>query len=238
MSIYPNNSNLLFAKSEVQYASIRQKEGKETREKLLHLYPNHYNANLREKYPDNWTNLFGFPSYSERLKNLPETIYKIWKHNNAMVQIVRNKLNLSLALISQAPDEDFPSNCKVVDYMWKPTWVETPYGGIFVHYLMVKFDDDFVLKREGTINPFPSPPISQKDLLIQRFYNCQSIFLTCVNERKVHFNKKYFLTDKRKMDLKRIIQKINSNKTLSDFDVQSAQNWYWNNVSLDDIKFE
>ncbi len=234
----PDDSDFLFAKSEVQYASLRQVEGKETREKLMHLHPNHYNANLREKHPDNWTNLFGFPYFNEDFKTLPDNIYKVWKHNNAMVQIVRDNLTLSLALIAKASEEDFPSDCTVVDYLWKPVLVETPYGDIFVHYLMVKFDDGFVYKREGTINPYFQPPLNQKDLLIERLYNSDTIFLTCASDKNMLFNKRYPLTDKHKNVLKRIVQKIEKTKPQSSGDTQSAQNWYWNNISLDDVTFD
>lgn len=236
LELAPEDPDFLFAKSEAHYARADGETGQEYRRRTLAVAPDHFDANMRQNYGGQWPNLFNeYSGWSEQSKTVPQVMLAV--QSAGAVQIVRDGLALSLAILIQQSREQFPSSG--VESQWKPLWVETPHGPVFEHYVLLKLPTGFIGKQEYTLCPYPIEPVHprQGNWLIRRFCEVESIFIIINDKEDVIYNKRYTFPESLKSTLKDIKLKLREVPLPHDWKqkYQLSVQWYEQNSNLDDI---
>lgn len=236
VELAPENPDFLFAKSEAHYLQADGEIGQEYRQKTLEFAPDHFDANMRHEYHQQWENLFHHPGWSEQSKTVPAVMLTAQSEGIA-VQIVRDSLTLTLAILIQLSREQFSSSG--VDSKWKPLWVETPHGPVFEHYVLLKMPTGYIGKVENALSPYPIEPVLPRhgNWLLRRFCEVESIFIVVNDQESVIYNKRYEFPVPLKSTLKDIKLKLGEVTLPHDWrqKYQSAVQWYEQNSNLDDI---
>ena len=190
LDIDPDNPVYLFAKSEAFYASMDGENGQLFREKTLEKDPDHFDARMRERHFEMWDGIYSYHAWDEEVARLPKMVLAM-QDEGMNLQIVRNGLELVNMVIIPASIATFPDN--IVDFQWKPVWVDTPYGPVFEHYAMLKLSSGKILRNELSLSPYPLEPVHQRhgDMLIRRFCETDRVFIVFNDGVKPLFNKEY-----------------------------------------------
>lgn len=238
LEIAPNDPDLLFAKSEAYCLILDNKRSQEVRRKVLAIAPDHFDANMREKHFQQWDHMFCYPGWYESTTVVPSVMLELQQEGKP-VQIVRDGLKLTLAILMPTSRDQFPK--RILESRWKPLLAETPFGPIFVHYLMLKPDRGAIHRQELMISPYPVKPVHPRhgNWLIHRFCNVSSIFLAFNDGKEVLYNRRYVFPPKLREELASIEKKLHALKLPPDHErrAQSAVNWYMQNSNIDDVEF-
>ena len=239
LEIDPDNPVYLFAKSEAFYACMDGEKGQAFREKTLEKAPNHFDARMRERHFGQWDGMYSYHAWDEEMTRVPEMVLAM-QDEGMSVQIVRHGLELVNMVIIPASRASFPSN--IVDYQWRPVWVDTPYGPVFEHYVMLKPKGGKILRNELSISPYPLEPVHQRngDMLIQRFCETDHVFIVFNDGQDILFNKKYQYSTAAEAYMAGVKQKLPGVKPVADAGTrfQQAAQWYMNHSDLADISFD
>jgi hypothetical protein len=236
LELAADDPDFLFAKSEAHAARMDGKTSLEYLRKTLAVAPDHYDAKMRQNHSEQWDNIFAYPSWSEQNKKVPAMMLALQSEGN-FVQIVRDGLILTLAILIPASQNQFSSN--ILESRWKPLWVETPHGPVFVHYAMLKLQSGTIYKQEMTISPYPIEPLHPRTghWLIRRFCEVNSIFIGFNNEGDVFYNKRYTFPKPLRSSLGSVKSKLKNLTLPHDYNnkYQLAVQWYMQNSNLDGI---
>jgi hypothetical protein len=237
LELEPGNPDLLFAKSEAHYARMDGETGLTYLKQALSAFPDHFEASMRERYCQNWDNIFAYYGWSDKVKSVSALMLALQNEGNPM-QIVRDGLALTLVALIPVARSQFPD---VVDCRWKPVWVDTPHGPVFEHYVMLKLRSGEVRKQEMTISPYPVEPPHPRNgnWLIRRACEIDSIFIAFNDGSSVVYNKRYTFSGELKSRLRDIKKRIGQLSLppnhIAKF--REAAQWYMQNSNLDDIKW-
>jgi hypothetical protein len=236
LELDPKNPDYLFAKSEAHYARLDGETGQAFRRKVLALNPNHFDAQMRERYFENWDHLFSYPGWSEQTQSVPRIMLSVQEAGNP-VQIARDGIKPTVVVLLPSERSDFPND--VVDVHWKPIWIDSPYGPVFEHYVMLELVTGEIRKQELAICPYPMCFVHPRhgDWLIRRFTHLDSVFIAFNEGIEVIFNQEYDFPPSLYGELHRIRTEVDRVEFDSNYEArfQAASQWYMENSSLDDI---
>jgi hypothetical protein len=240
LELEPNNPDFLFAKAEAHYARMDGETGMEFRKKTLQVDPNHFDANMLTNHYENWDHLFSYCGWREQTITLPDMMFNLLSTRGELVQIVRDGLKLSIAVLVPTTQMQIPAD-EIAESKWIPLWIDTPHGPLFVHYSLFKLKSGEIFRSEGCTSVYPITPIHQRTgyWLIRRFCELKSIFVCYVNGNEVLYNRRYDFPKTLSAKLIKIKEKLSNIELPPDYDTKfklSAQ-WYMNNSNLDDIKW-
>ena len=239
LDIDPDNPVYLFAKSEAFYACMDGEKGQLFRKRVLEKDPDHFDARMREGHFDRWDGIYSYHSWDEQMTRIPDMVLAMQQEGMGL-QIIRNGLELINMVIIPTSRATFPAD--IVDYQWKPVWVDTPYGPVFEHYAMLKLHSGKILRNELSISPYPLEPVHQRngDMLIQRFCETNRVFIVFNDGPDVLFNKAYRFPAALKPSLSDIKNKCLKVQSVTDAGTrfQQAAQWYMSHSNLDGISFE
>ncbi len=240
LELEPNNPDFLFAKAEAHYARMDGETGMEFIKKTLEVDPNHFDANMLTNHWENWDHLFSYCGWWEETKILPDMMFNLLSTRGESVQIVRDGLKLSIAVLVPTTQMQIPAN-EIAESKWIPFWIDTPHGPLFVHYSLFKLKSGEIWRSEGCTSVYPIMPIHQRTgyWLIRRIFELESIFVCYVNGNKVLYNRRYNFPKTLFPKLKEIKKKLSNIELPLDYDTKfkQAAQWYMNNSNLDDIKW-
>jgi len=240
LKLEPNNPDFLFAKAEAHYARADGETGMEFRKKTLEVDPNHFDAMMLSNHYQNWDHVFSYNGWWEETNTLPDIMTNLLSTRGESVQIVRDGIKLSIAVLVPTTQMQISVN-EVADSKWVPLWVDTPHGPIFVHYTIFKMKSGEIFRSESFTSVYPLTPIHQRTgyWLIRRFCELKSVFICYVNGNEILYNKRYEFPKSLIPKLNSIKEKLSKMELPSDHETKfnQAAQWYMNNSNLDDIKW-
>jgi len=238
LALAPNDPDILFAKSEALEAGMQGESAQQIRRRALAIAPEHFDARMREEHYQEWSNLFTNPGWSEDMQKVPEVMLG-WQQDGVPMQIIRDGLKLTLAILQPASREHFPSH--IPGFRWKPLWVETPDGPLFAHYVMLDLGGGRINRDELLLSPYPVTPVGSRngDWLVRRACNVESLFLVYNDGEDVLFNKRFIFKKPLRRPLRSIAEQHQKLPYTPDHleRFQNAAKWYMQNSSPDDIEF-
>jgi hypothetical protein len=238
LELAPNDPDLLFAKSEALEARMEGATAQEVRRRALTIAPNHFDCKMREQHYQEWENLFTNPAWSESMKEVPSVMLG-WQRDGVPVQIVHDRLKPTFAILRAASRSRFPNSVR--ESRWKPVWVDTPFGPLFAHYVMLDLGGGRISRDEALLSPYPVTPIHARngDWLVRRFCNIRSIFLVYNDGGHVLYNKRFIFPEAICDTLQSIANKVNQIAFTPDHieRFQKAANYYMQHSNTDDIAF-
>jgi len=237
LQVTPNNPDVLFAKAEI-YSLLRDdKTGQRLRREVLRLEPNHFDAYMREYYFKDWENIFTYPGWSEDMTKVPPVMLAV-RNSGQFVQIVRDGLTLTLAILVSVNRQHFPP--ELVDARWKPFWIDTPFGPVFPHYAMFRLPNGKIYRQEYSLSPYSST-IHQRNgnWLIRRFCEIDSIFIVVNEVDDVIFNFRFVYTESVRNMLASVKEKLMKMILPSDHEtkIQKAMQWYMENSDIETVPY-
>ena len=242
LELSPNSPDFLFAKSEAHYARMDGETGIEYRKKTLTVAPDHFDANMLQNHYDQWEHLFSYCGWNEQLKTVPDMVHALQADGDS-VQIVRDALIPTILIlipksqIAAGYFELFPSG--VAASKWKPLWIETPHGPVFIHYIILKLRSGEIYRQELVMSPYPIEPINPRTghWLIRRFCETGSIFIGYNDGTDVIYNSRYTFPKALRSTLRDIKSKLIKLSLPHDYDskFKLAAKWYMDNSNLDEI---
>ncbi len=239
LQLSPDNPNFLFAKAETHSLLRDDETGQRLRRQVLKLNPDHFDASMREQYFKNWENIFTYPGWNINTAKMLTVMQSVQRTGGQFVQIVRDGLSLTLAILLQVNRNNFPQ--EIVDARWKPLWVDTPYGPIFVHYIMFKLPNGKIYRQEYSLSPYPLPNINQRqgNWLIRRFCEVDSIFLVVNDNDDVIFNFRFTYPKSVRATLESVKQKLEHTTLVENHSahLQKAMQWYMQNSDIEKIPY-
>ncbi len=192
LEITPDDADLLVARAGARMFAPGDDEVPDILRRALDIEPDHFDARMRLEHPS-WENLFLFPSFSEDMGTLPQVMGQ-YLELGQMVQVVRNKLELSLAVVVPGPSEGFPH---VDRSRWELMWVETPYGPIAEHYLIIEVQGE-ARSAEACVPHLaePEPGARNAYWILRRMPHVRSMVLAFADGHRVLHSSEYELPPK------------------------------------------
>lgn len=240
LELEPNNPEFLFAKAEAHYARMDGETGLEFRNKTLQVDPNHFDANMLTNHYENWDHLFSYCGWWKQTSTLPEMMLNLLSTRGESVQLVRDGLKLSIAILVPTTQMQIRAD-EIAESKWIPLWIDTPHGPLFVHYSLFKLRSGEIFRSEAFTSVYPITPIHQRIgyWLIRRFCELKSLFVCYVDGNEVLYNRRYDFPKALFPKLIKIKEKLSSMELPPDHDTKfkQAAQWYMNNSNLDDIKW-
>lgn len=238
LRLKPSEPDFLFAKAEI-YSLLRDDEtGQRLRREVLRLAPNHFDAYMRENHFKEWENIFTYPGWSVEQAKVPPVMLAVQK-DGGYVQIVRDGLALTLAVIYRVNRDNFPA--QIVDARWKPLWVETPFGPVFPHYAMFRLPNGKIYRQEFSLSPYPLQKTHQRhgNWLIRRFCEVDGIFLVVNAGEDVIYNSRFAYSESIRSTLASVKQKLEEMTLPQDYDrrFRSGMEWYMQNSDMEQIPY-
>lgn len=233
----PSNGDLLVAKYAALALSWNAAEAPGTLRHALDSNPEHFDAKMLQDYSDSWQHLFHFPSWSEEKTRLPEPMVE-WLHLQQSVQVVRDGLSLSIAIVNPASIDGFPKNIR--RSAWKLNWSRTPHGPIAFHYAMLDCGGGDIRKQESGLPHIADskPTVRSGYWLLRRLPHIRSCFIIFANGSKVLYNERYKLPSSMKNELIRMDYDLKRSGPISSAaECQPAAQWYMQNVDFESIGF-
>jgi tetratricopeptide (TPR) repeat protein len=200
LQLAPDDPDLLFARAEAEAAQGNAEAARELRERVLRLRPDHFDAGMRQRHPEEWPHLYTYPAWSEQTTTVPPTMLALEAAGHA-VQIVRDTLSLSPLVLMPLPGLRSPGD--VQEYHWHPRWIETPHGPVFRCTVVLRSASGAVHRRDLFLSPYPVEPIAPQhgNWLIHRFCNAAWIFLVWHDDEEVLFNRRLMLSPEVRQEL-------------------------------------
>jgi tetratricopeptide (TPR) repeat protein len=200
LQLAPDDSDLLFARAEANAARGNAEAARELRERVLRLRPDHFDAGMRQRHPDEWPHLYTYPAWSDQTTTVPPTMLALEAAGHA-VQIVRDTLSLTPLVLIPLPGLRSPQ--EVEEYHWHPRWIETPHGPVFVCSVLLRLASGAVHRERLFLSPYPVEPIVPQhgNWLIHRFCNAAWIFLVWHDDEEVLFNRRLMLAPEVRREL-------------------------------------
>ncbi len=237
LRIAPYEPDYLFAKAEAHSLLRDDETGRRLRREVLRLNPNHFDAYMREKHFQHWENIFTYPGWSVHQAKVPPVMLAI-QQTGQNVQIVRDGLGLTLAVMHQVRRDNFPP--QIDDARWRPFWVETPFGPIFPHYSMFKHPNG-IYRQEFALNPYPLPKVHQRngDWLIRRFCEVRDVFLVVNDGEDVIYNCGFHYPTWLCGELRSVKTKLEGMSFPQDYGqrFQRSMEWYMSKSNIDAIPY-
>jgi hypothetical protein len=231
--------DLLVAKSGALCCAAQFKSAEEVIDHVLSIDEDHFEARMRKAHWDKWEHLFQYPPWSLTATTL-HPVMAAHLHLSHEVQIVRDGLQIGIAVVKLAQSSSFPSGLSnKMRSKWEPMWGDTPFGLIIPHYLLVEDNPSDPYKDEGILPTFVPEEIEPASgfWLLQRLSKSNSCFLVLCEGTKVIYNARYWFTPRLKATLSAMSQKVANlaaKKDLAGF--PKACQWYRSNVDLQSVK--
>lgn len=238
LELVPDDPDFLFAKSEAYYAHLDGETGQKYIQRVLAISPDYFDAVMREKHFQQWDHLFCYPGWYESMQKVPPMMLDIQSAGHP-VQIVRDGLKLTLTILMPAERDQLFS--EIVESRWKPIWVDTPYGPVFEHYVLLKLTNGDIRRQEMTISPYPVEPVNQchGNWLIRRFCEVNSIFLAFNDDDEILYNQRLVYPESLRSTLATVKKRLDELTLPEDHNQKFmlAAQWYMQNSNLEDVAF-
>jgi hypothetical protein len=216
VELLPDDPGLLFAKSEAYFAIMDEEKGLEYQNKTLAACPNHFDAKMRQMTESTWNHMYVYPGWYSDIKIVPDIMLTLQEFKNTL-QIVRDGIGLSLAVLIPTPGDEMPN--KIIDAKWKPIWVSNTQGSAFFHYVLFKLqNNDQPYFQELMIDPYPfsTPRPLDGYWILKRLCQLNSVWIVFNDGGKVLFNKKYDFPKTVSSELRTVKKKIDGLKVVED----------------------
>jgi len=236
----PRDPDLLVAKAAALSCAGQQTAAQEALDGALKMDPSHFEAQQRKRHGLNWQHLFNFPAWTENSRTLPAAM-AVQFQRNEMVQLVRDGLQVGVAILKRADLKEFPSGLSAdMRAKWEPVWSETPFGAVVAHYLLVEDSPVTPYKGEGFLRTSISEPVSPRAdyWLLKRLCHLASCFLVLTDGSKVFYNARYLIPDATRAVLWAIAGTIKREPSAADMAVfQRAAQWHGQHFDLSRVRF-
>lgn len=235
----PDNVDLLLAKSGALCCGLQYKSAEEVIDQILAVDPEQFDARQRKDHWEDWGHLFQFPSWSTDAATL-HPIMVGHLQNERSVQLVRDGLQIGIAIVRSARRAEFPQGLSSgIPSKWEPIWSDTPYGSIVAHYVLIADHPTDPWRGESflpTFTPEKTSPTSGYWLL-QRLRRVGSCFIVLADGRDVLYNVRYVFPDNIASTLQTIADKTARQTTERDAAAfQKASQWHMNNFDMNLIQ--
>jgi tetratricopeptide (TPR) repeat protein len=237
----PADADLLVAKSSALFWFGEFKEAQRIIDRVLLLEPNHFEARQRKNHWGTSSDLFCFPSWTERDTSLDPAMAKALDFERRSVQLVRDGMRIGITVIRDATSIKMPKPLtNVMRHKWEVVWSETPYSPIVANYLLVEDDPLQPFRTEAFLStnvPSNYDP-SSGYWLLQRASQIDSCFLVITRGSEVLFNVRYVFPRKLASTLREIAESCARRSLRTADDFAAAQQWHMDNFDMKQIRFE
>jgi hypothetical protein len=235
----PTDLDLMLAKSGALVCALQFKSAEDIIDQVLETNPKDFEARQRKDHWHDWQNVFCYPSWSEGNTSLHPIMSARIRHNQS-VQVVRDGLQIGIAIVRPA-NNDFPGVLsKDIPSKWEAIWAETPFGPIVAHYTIIRDDPTAPYKAEATLPTYVPTKVTRETgyWLLQQLSRLNSCFIVIADGERVLYNRRYIFPDILKTKLKTIAQKITAEARPVDLNTfQRAVQWHMQNFDLNQIRF-
>jgi hypothetical protein len=226
---YPDNVDLLLAKSSALRCAMQWKSAEEIIDKILRRDPNQFDARLIKDEWDTWPHLLQCPPFRVGMTKMPSALSQVSSRDR--VVLVRDGLSLRVALIQDASQLQFAREltpemrCK-----WEFVSSDTPYGRIVAHYCFVEDAPNCSYLRESILQtgrPQRADGVSGYWLL-QRLARTPSALFVLVNGDRVAYSNRYVFPEAARARIRKIAEVIaeDPKPAASQDDFRSAIKWH------------
>lgn len=235
LEIAPDDPDLLVAKAAARTWAPGDEEVEALLDRALSIEPGHFDARMRRDHPQSWENVLLFPAFSEDMRTLPQVMGQ-YLQLGQLVQVVRDKLELTLAVVIPSPSEGFP----VIDRSrWEMMWVKTPFGRVAEHYTVLDIGGE-TRAAEGVIPHLAEaqPGVRNGYWILRRMAHVSSMILAFADGHKVIYSSRYRIPAEERRSLSAMADELERSGPATDrVAVQQAADWHVQNFELDSIRF-
>jgi len=236
----PNDLDLLVAKSGALCSALQFKTAEDLIDQVLSINPEHFEARKRKDHWAKWEHLFHYPPWSSKATTL-HPIMAARLQYGIVVQIVRDGLQVGIAVVRPAQRQQFPRGLSNrMRSKWEPVWSQTPHGPIVAHYLLVEDNPANPYSAEGFLQTSVPDEVAPSSAywLLQRMSNLGSCFLVIAEGSKVLYNARYVFPDALRSTLRSISDKLVRQPVKMDrATFQRACQWHMQNFDMKRIRF-
>jgi len=232
----PNDVNILVAKASLMYILSDSEATEKLLNTVLSKYPNHFEASMAMRNPQDWRYAINYPAWSEYASQLHPAMSKRLSLQQR-VQLVRDGFQKTVAIVSniQGPPLDKHTQIKL-------KWIlsDTPYGPLIVWYLRIIEPMGEPSTMEAFLPSFQPKFIPMEGYcLIQQLCEYPSCFIVFVQENHVIFNQKIVFNKNECEEIRNIVNKFSEAKRyISKKEFDKAMQWHMKNFRMDSLKFD
>src|SRR5947209_11030054 len=187
LKLCPNDAALLLAKAVVLFFCDPGDEAQKYFHAAMSLDPNLLDARMCLQHWTAWKNFLHFARWDEA-SELHESMAFLRDHSGFLVQIMRDGLQNTSAILRQLPGTEQVTAAEV-----RFVLSLTPYGPLFVHYLLLRRPQDVPLIMEGTIvikRPSELPSPYEGSLLVRQLAQQNYCYVILTDEQRILFNQR------------------------------------------------
>jgi hypothetical protein len=233
----PSDPDLLVAKACLLEASGRSAADiGPILEAALIQAPGHFEALNWNQHSETWTGAFRFPRWDKKSSVL-QPVMAAHLSLDHRIQVVRNGLQKTLALVTQVQGPPFDTRTEVAI-----KWVlsQTPYGPLIAYYLKLTEPSDEPSIMEGFLPGFQPDLFAPSEgyFLIQQLAFTPYLFVVLVNGNKVTLNRRIIFDGRAAGEIREIAASLSAATSyLPQSHFQQAMQWHMNNFDAGNLKF-
>ncbi|MBX3055877.1 MAG: hypothetical protein KF770_05330 [Anaerolineae bacterium] len=238
LNVVPDDLDALLAKSGALCCALQYKTAEDVIDHILSLNPSQFDARQRKLHWQKWEHLFHYPPWSTQAKVL-HPIMSAQLQQEHTIQIVRDGLQMGIAIVRPAQKSDFPGGLSSdVPSKWIPKLSVTPHGVVIAHYVIIKDDPVNPWRGESFLPTFLPENVSPTTgyWLLQRLAQLRSCFIVLTDGRDVLYNIRFIFPANLTDTLQSIARLIINQPARSDMtNFQRASQWHMDNFDIQSV---